>query len=85
METSNIYETHPSVLGAAASVMIVGRVGAAAIGGHWTPDLADRDQPTSFYHLGVTVLGLLAGKFWLDSIGPRTFAGTLFGFSLLLH
>jgi len=65
--------------------MVLSRVGAAAIGGHWTPDLAGCDQPPSFYHLGVMVLGLLAGKFWLDSIGPRAFAGTLFILSLLLH
>ena len=62
---------------------------------YWILDLVDRNQPTSFYYLGVAVLGLLAGKFWLDSIGPRAayhlltatgaFAGTFFILSLLLH
>ena len=60
---------------------------------YWTFDLIERDQPTSFYHPAVGVLGLLAGKIWLDSIDPRAvyhllnaagaFAGTLYILSLL--
>lgn len=61
---------------------------------HWIIDLIVRDQPTSFYYLAVGVLGLLAGKVWLDNIDPRAFynllsavwafAGTFFILSLLL-
>lgn len=58
-------------------------------------DLIDRNQPTGFYYLGVGVLGLFAGKNWLDGIGPHAvyhfltamgaFAGTFYILSLLLH
>lgn len=57
-------------------------------------DLIVDNQPASFYYLGVGLLGLLAGKAWLDNIGPRAFsnlltviaafAGTFFLLSLLL-
>ena len=57
-------------------------------------DLIVGNQPASFYYLGVGLLGLLAGKTWLDSIDPRAFyhlltvtsafAGTFFILSLLL-
>jgi hypothetical protein len=57
-------------------------------------DVIVRNQPTSFYCLAIGVLGLLAGKIWLDDIGPRAmyklltatgaFAGALFILSLLL-
>jgi hypothetical protein len=60
----------------------------------WIIDLIERNQPTSFYYLAVGVLGLLAGKVWLDHIDPRAFyslvtaalafAGTFFILSLLL-
>jgi hypothetical protein len=60
----------------------------------WIIDLIASNQPTSFYYLAVGVLGLLAGKVWLDSIDPRAFynlltaawafAGTFFILSLLL-
>ena len=62
---------------------------------YWIVDLIGRNQPTSFYCLGVGVLGLIAGKFWLDSIGPHavyhllmaigTFAGTFYILILLLQ
>ena len=60
----------------------------------WLIDFIARDQPTGFYYLAVGVLGLLAGKFWLDNIAPRAFqhlltaicafAGTFFVLSLML-
>ena len=60
----------------------------------WIIDLIARNQPTSFYYLAVGVLGLLAGKIWLDHVDPRAFynlltaagafAGTFFILSLLL-
>ena len=60
----------------------------------WIIDVIVRNQPVSFYSLAVGVLGLLAGKVWLDSIDPCAFynlltatwafAGTFFILSLLL-
>ena len=57
-------------------------------------DLIVREQPASFYYLGVGVVGLAAGKIWLDNLDPRAFrnlltaiwafAGTFFILSLLL-
>ena len=62
---------------------------------YWILDLIGRNEPTSYYYLGVGIVGLLAGKFWLDSIGPRAvyhlltaagaFAGTFYILSLLLR
>jgi hypothetical protein len=61
---------------------------------YWIIDLIVRNQPASFYYLAISVLGLLAGKAWLDNIDPRAFynlltvisafAGTFFILSLLL-
>ena len=61
---------------------------------YWMLDQIERNQPTSVYYLAVGVLGLLAGKYWLDSVDPRAFyhlltatgafAGTFFILSLLL-
>jgi hypothetical protein len=61
---------------------------------YWTFDQFERNQPVSIYYLAVGVIGLLVGKFWLDSIDPRAFyhlmtatgafAGTFFILSLLL-
>ncbi len=61
---------------------------------YWTLDQFERNQPVSLYYLAVGVIGLLVGKFWLDSIDPRAFyhlmtatgafAGTFFILSLLL-
>lgn len=60
----------------------------------WIFDLVLRNQPVSFYYLGVGALGLLAGKIWLDNVDPSAFdnlvtvcwafAGTFFILSLLL-
>ncbi len=60
----------------------------------WIIDLIERNQPASFYYLAVGVLGLLAGKVWLDSVDPRAsyhlltavcaFAGTFFVLSMVL-
>jgi hypothetical protein len=60
----------------------------------WIIDLIAANQPTSFYYLAVGMLGLLAGKVWLDNIDPSAFyslltaacafAGTFFILSLLL-
>jgi hypothetical protein len=60
----------------------------------WIIDLIVRNQPTGFYYLAVGVLGLVAGKIWLDNIDPRAFyslltaawafAGTFFILRLLL-
>jgi hypothetical protein len=57
-------------------------------------DLMLNNQPQSFYYAGVAVLGLIAGKIWLDSVVPRAFynlltagcafAGTLFILQQLL-
>jgi hypothetical protein len=62
---------------------------------YWILDLIVRNQPTSFYYLGVGVFGAIAGKFWLDSIGPHVFhhllmaigafAGTCYILRLLLE
>lgn len=62
---------------------------------YWIVDLIGRNQPTSLYCLGVGVLGLISGKFWLDRIGPHavdhlrvaigTFAGTFYILILLLQ
>jgi hypothetical protein len=61
---------------------------------YWIIDLVVGNQPVSFYYIAVGVLGLLAGKIWLDNIDPRAFynlltaswafAGTFFILSLLL-
>lgn len=60
----------------------------------WIIDAMVRNQPTSIYYLAIGVLGLLAGKVWLDNIDPHAFyglltaaaafAGTFFILSLLL-
>lgn len=60
----------------------------------WIIDLIVRNQPASFYYLAIGVLGLVAGKVWLDNIDSRAFynlltatwafAGTFFILSLLL-
>ena len=60
----------------------------------WAIDLILRDRPAGFYYLGLGVLALLAGKYWLDRIDPRAFrnlltagcafAGTMFILGLLL-
>lgn len=60
----------------------------------WIIDLVVRNQPVSYYYLGVGALGLLAGKVWLDNVDPHAFqnlltvswafAGTFFILSLLL-
>ena len=52
------------------------------------------DRPTSFYYLAVGMLGLLAGKHWLDELNPNAvsnlltlgcaFAGSYFVLRLLL-
>ena len=57
-------------------------------------DLVMLNQPAGFYYLAIGVLGLLAGKVWLDRIDPRAFynllaatwacAGTFFILHLLL-
>ena len=62
---------------------------------YWGIDLAVLHRPDSYYYLGVGVLALLAGKAWLDSIGPSaiwnlltvacSFAGTFFLLRLLMH
>ena len=44
---------------------------------YWGIDLAVLHQPDSFYYLGVGLLGLLAGKAWLDNIDPRAFSNLL--------
>lgn len=83
------------------SLMWTGAVGVAwnllKPGGwlYWGLDLIESNQPTSFYYLAVGVLGMIAGKYWLDSIDPRAFyhllsavgafAGTFFILSLLLR
>ncbi len=61
---------------------------------YWIIDLFVREQPASFYYLAVGMLGLFAGKIWLDSIDPRALynllsaccalAGTFAILSLLL-
>jgi hypothetical protein len=61
---------------------------------YWAIDLIARNQPAGYYYLGLGVLGVLAGKVWLDSIEPRAFrhllcaacafAGTLFILGLVL-
>jgi hypothetical protein len=64
--------------------------------GGWLTRVIDfivRNQTSSFYCLAIGVLGLLAGKIWLDDIGPRAihnllaatwaFTGTFFILSLL--
>ena len=62
---------------------------------YWMLDLIESNQPYSFYYIGVGILGVLAAKFWLDSLAPDAFqhllvvtgafAGTFFILSLLLH
>ena len=40
-------------------------------------DLILQNEPTGFYYLGIAVLGVLAVKYWLDSIGPNAFRTAL--------
>jgi hypothetical protein len=61
---------------------------------YWIVDLIVANQPTSLYYLAVGMLGLLAGKVWIDNIDPSAcnnllaasaaFAGTIFILNLLL-
>ena len=60
----------------------------------WLVDFIRDNQPTSFYYLGLAILGVFAGKYLLDSIGPDAFriamtmlcafVGTFFILSLFL-
>jgi hypothetical protein len=60
----------------------------------WLIDFAVRNEPASYYYFAIGALGILAGKFWLDSVAPRAFyhlltaicafAGTMFILGLML-